>query len=169
MSENDTKPAEQENTTADDSATDEPLGEGGKRALDAEREANKSLKKELHDALAKISAFEDAQRTDEEKQQHRIKELEDELNTVRGDYSALEHRLLVTDVAAEVGLPATLAERLKGTNREELLADAKALAEMVALDGPRKPAVVPEAGQAGRTSRSTAEQFSDVMQQAFHR
>lgn len=167
MSENDTKPAEQESTTTDDSATDEPLGEGGKRALDAEREANKSLKKELHDALAKISAFEDAQRTDEEKQQHRIKQLEEQLTAAQAERQAIEHRLLANEVAAEFNLPATLSGRLQGETREELVADARALAEMVNLNGPRKPAPVPEAGRVGNANQSSEQTFSDFFSTNF--
>lgn len=159
---------DEENTNAE-SAMDEPLGEGGKRALEAEREANKNLKKELQAALARIGEFEDAQRSDEEKQQHKIKELEEELTALRSNNSTLEHQILVSEVVTEVGLPVTLAGRLKGESKEELLEDAKSLMELVVPEGPRKPAPVPEAGRVGSAARTTADQFADVMQQAFNR
>lgn len=168
MSEN-TAPEQGENTPVE-SATDEQLGEGGKRALEAEREANKNLKKELHDALARIGEFEDSQRTDEEKRQHKIAELEKQLAERDAAFSSLERKLLVSEVVAEVGLPVDLAGRLQGDDRDALLADAKQLKEMLAPEGPRKPAPVPEAGSVhGVTARSTADQFADAFSQAFNR
>lgn len=168
MSENHA-PVEGENTTVE-SAKDEQLGEGGKRALEAEREARKNLEKELREATALIEQFKDAQRSDEEKQQHKIETLEAELNQARLDKETLEHQLLVADVAAEVGLPAELAARLQGDDRESLLADAAALKALLGPEGARKPAPVPEAGRVvGDSKRSTAEQFADAFNQAFNR
>lgn len=166
MSENN-DPVEGENTTVE-SATDEPLGEGGKRALEAEREANKNLKKELHDALARIGEFEDAQRTDEEKRQHKIAELEKQLAERDSAFSALERKLLVSEVVAEVGLPVDLAGRLQGDDRDALLADAKQLKEMLAPEGPRKPAPVPEAGSTGGVRTTSEQSFADFFSTNFN-
>ncbi|WP_433658047.1 hypothetical protein ACQPW1_39735 [Nocardia sp. CA-128927] len=53
-------------------STDEGLGDGGKKALDAERQARKDAEKAQRAAEAKVKAFEDAQKTEAEKQADRL-------------------------------------------------------------------------------------------------
>lgn len=76
---------------------DEPLGPGGRRALEAERKARRVA-------------------------EARVAELERQL----ADLEAAEARRAI---AAERGLPAALVDRLQGTTREELEADADRLLE----------------------------------------
>ena len=52
-----------------------------------------------------------------------------------------EARLLRLEVGADVGLPVSLASRLQGSTKEELLADAEELMELVA---PSKPSGKPK-------------------------
>lgn len=52
-----------------------------------------------------------------------------------------EARLLRLEVGADVGLPASLASRLQGSTKEELLADAEELMKLVA---PSKPSGKPK-------------------------
>lgn len=53
------------------------------------------------------------------------------LQQIREESAAKERALLAENVAVTAGLPSSFAERLKGTTREELEADAKALAELL--------------------------------------
>lgn len=61
--------------------------------------------------------------------------------TVKEKVPALESEVLRLSVALDLGLPKELAERLKGSNREELLADAESLLRLVSTPRPtpRKP------------------------------
>lgn len=166
MSENTEQPtSEQEQVSATDT---EQLGDGGKKALEAERAARKEAEKQIRELSEKVSQFEDAGKSEAEKQEQRMEQLAAELAAATAAKSELEHRLLISEVVSEVGLPAELAERLRGDDRDALLEDAKQLKELLAPGGPRKPAPVPEAGAARGGSRSNADVFSDVLTQAFN-
>lgn len=142
---------------------DEALGEAGKKALDSERAARKEAEKRLNEAIARLEKFEDAQRTDEERRERELEKLRETVEQERKRREAVERDLLVNSVADEVGLPKDLAGRLRGADRDELLADAKELKALLAPEGPRKPAPVPEAGAGKKAKRTTAEMFADAV------
>ena len=101
---------------------DEPIEDRLKRTEDeltrvreeaaAKRVANRELKEQLKNAKT------------EDDIKAAVAEYEDKVAT-------LERQILVRDVADAVGLPAALRDRLKGETKEELEADAKALAALV--------------------------------------
>lgn len=64
-----------------------------------------------------------------------------EAHTLKAELAARDHRDLQRTVAAEHKLPESLATRLQGATREELIADAKELAKVVAA-----PAAAPTPG-----------------------
>ncbi|PSR63991.1 MULTISPECIES: hypothetical protein [Nocardia] len=107
------------------------LGEGGKNALTAERAARKAAEKARREAEAKLKAIEDANKTEEQRREERMRELEkDAAKATR--YEA----------ANAAGLPLSMAGRLVGDTLEELVADAEALkAELAGV----KPAETPPA------------------------
>jgi len=142
----------------DPQPVDEPLGEGGKRALDAERKRVAELEKQLKerdkkfeplDAIVKAirgghQGVADADKTDVERLQEQVAQLQADNEKERLGRLRLE-------VATEQGLTAQQAARLQGATREELAADAAALKALFPApepSGPRRPA--PDPTQGGR-------------------
>lgn len=106
--------------------TDEPLGAPGLAALKSEREAKAAAEKRAADAEARIKEFEDAQKTEAEKQADRLAAIERENVELRSAKTRAE-------VAAAKGVPAGL---LTGSTQEELEASADAL---IAFKGAQEP------------------------------
>lgn len=96
-------------------ADPDPLGDGGKKALEAERAARKAAEKAQREAEAKVKTFEDAQKTEAERNADRIRTLE------KDAAKALRY-----EAAAAAGIPLTSAHRLQGDTLEALTADAEA-------------------------------------------
>jgi len=102
----------------------EDLGDAGKRALAAERaRADKAEK-----ALKALQAAADERANAELSELERFKKENEEL---RGAKTASELEAIRLSVALEKGIPANLASRLQGTDRESIAADADSLAEIV--------------------------------------
>ncbi|MFE5021404.1 hypothetical protein [Streptomyces sp. NPDC056690] len=102
---------------------DEPLGEGGKRALAAEREARRDLErrlKEVEPLAAKYREIEDSQKSD-------LERLTEQLTAAEQRAQQAESDGLRMQVAAAKGLTPEQAARLQGATREELEADADQL------------------------------------------
>lgn len=101
------------------------LGDPGKAALVRERTAKTEADKALAEALAKVKAFEDAQKTDAEK-------AADALKIAQNAASEAAAKALRYEVASTKGLPLDLAQRLVGATQAELEADADKLKAQVA-------------------------------------
>lgn len=115
---------------------DGPLGETGKKALEAERAARQALEKQLAPLKPLLDALggkpgPDA-KTDLERLTERFGEYEQQVQ---------EERLarFRAEVASEKGLTPAQARRLVGTTREGLAADA----DQILLDFPTTPARTP--------------------------
>lgn len=106
------------------------LGDGGKKALDAERAARKAAEKSATDALARLKQIETAQLSDLERAQREAAEARDAL-------SALTRQALRDRVALTKGVPADLAEFLSGDTEDELAAKADVL--LARLNAPTTP------------------------------
>lgn len=106
----------------EDKPTDEPLGEGGKAALDAERKARKNAEDALKAAHAKVKEFEDLGKSEVEK-------LTGDRDGHRSRADTAERNLMRLQVGLDKGLTPAQAKRLVGTTKEELEADADELAE----------------------------------------
>lgn len=106
--------------TGDESA----LGEAGKKALDVERSARRAAEKAVADAQVKIKEFEDRDKSETQK-------ITEERDALKTENSRLAIENLRRDVALEKGIDPKAASRLVGTTREELEADADALAEVL--------------------------------------
>ena len=136
-----TEPTGADNPTNDKpEPTPEPteLGEGGKKALEAERKARRDAEarlKELEPLAAKAKELEDSNKSEIEKATERITGAETRATTA-------EERALRLEVAIEKGLTLTQAKRLIGATREELEADADELLE--SFKGPEKPSGRPK-------------------------
>lgn len=127
--------SETPNVEPEGAKPDEPLGESGLAALKSERSARAAAEKAAADALAKVKAFEDAQKTEAEKQAERLAEFERENAELKSAKTRAE-------VAAAKGVPAAL---LSGGSQAELEASADAL---IAFRGEVQPQklIVPNEG-----------------------
>ncbi len=131
-------------------ATDTPdLGDGGKKALEAERRARRQAEKAANDALAKVKAYEDAKKSDTERLAEQLEQLKAEAATAKAESLRLR-------VAAESGLPADLHEFLVGSDEDELRVKAqKLMAATAAATAPRAPA--PDPTQGAKPGQGTAQ------------
>lgn len=105
---------------------DEPLGDAGKRALVAEREASKGLKTENATLKQQLADLQNAGKTAEQKEAERIAELEKSDREKDGTLAQKDRTILQYQVAAAKGLDLEAAERLRGATKEEIEADADA-------------------------------------------
>lgn len=141
------KPAEPVEVPAVEGATpDEPLGEGGKRALVAERTRADAAEKAAAEALARVKEFEDRDKTEQQKQ-------DEALAAAKAELAELTVAKTRAEVAASKGVPAAL---LSGSTQEELEASADAL---IAFKGePQKQRlVIPNEG-GSPSGKSTPDQ-----------
>jgi hypothetical protein len=116
-----TEPTTPETTSEPTAAETTPdLGDGGKKALDAERKARREAEKAKALLEAKVKEFEDSQKSELEKAAARAEAAE----KAAAEASA---RALRLEVAAETGLPADLHEFLTGSDEESLRAQAEKL------------------------------------------
>ena len=111
----DEQPTNAEGTTPQ-AAGDEPLGEGGKRALDAERELHKQAAKEAALLRKQLEEARTASQADADEQAKQLSSVQEELAQLKAENARMA-------VSAATGVPADL---LKGPG-DDLEAWAKAL------------------------------------------
>lgn len=138
---NDGQPNGADNNTGDAPQGDasatgaDQLGDGGKKALDAERAARKA-------AEARIREFEQAASEAEKAKLGDTERLTLERDEHKSGRETAEAKALRYSVALDKGLSKTLAKRLVGKTREELEADADELLSLTGggpATGERKP------------------------------
>lgn len=124
---------------AEGAKPDEPLGEPGLAALKSEREARSAAEKQAKEALAKVKDFEDAQKTESEKQTERITEIERENAELKSAKTRAE-------VAATKQIPSELFAGPASDSPEDLAAFADVL---IAYKGETQPQklIVPNEGR----------------------
>lgn len=110
---------EQQQQGEEQRAGEEQLGDAGKRAIQAEREARAAAEKAARDAQAKLKEIEDAQKSEEQKRQEAA-------DAALKEAEAAKAKALRYEVAAAKGVPLTQAHRLQGATKEDLEADAEA-------------------------------------------
>lgn len=124
----------EENTevVADETADAADLGDAGKKALAAERGRANALEKELKAFKAEAEARANAELTELERFKKEAEEL-------RAANTRSELEAIRLSVALEKGIPANLAARLQGNDRESIAADADSLSELIGAKptGPR--------------------------------
>lgn len=116
---------------------EQPLGDGGVKALQAERA--RAAKAEA-DLKAYRQEIEDSKKSAEQKAQ-------EALTAARAQANEAATRALRYEVAAAKGLDLALAARLSGSTKEELEADADALMALI----PKAPETTPPAPPTGPT------------------
>lgn len=117
-------------TTTETQGDPAGLGDGGKKALEAERAARKAAEKSANDALARLKLIESAQLSDLERAQREATEAKDALAT-------LTRQALRDRVALTKGVPADLADFLSGDTEDEIAAKADVL--LARLNAPTTP------------------------------
>lgn len=156
------------------------LGEGGVKALQAERDARqaaeterKALQKQLDDLTAQLATATAAAdtRTDLEKQVEAMQTQLDGETAARkvAEENAAKATLaqLRSDRASAKGLPAALAKKLTGTTAAELDTEIDELLPF--LTQSRTPGYVPgEGGVVGGGSGDPAQQFAELIRNARH-
>ena len=132
MSENTTAPVEAApvEPVVEQSESADILGDGGKKALAAEREARKTAEKVAADYKTKLDQIEQASLSDLEKAQQTAKDAQDQL-------ANLTRENLRNSVALTKGVPADLAQFLTGDTEEALAAQADTL--LARLNTPTTP------------------------------
>ena len=140
-----------------DGEGDEKLGEHGMTALKNERRANKSLREQLAAANARIKEFEDRDKTDADMDvdafippsyivnEAQKLDIYKRIASLEKSNAGNAAKALRYEVAVDKQLPKVLAERLQGSTREELEADADSLLKLVNVQN--KPNVKPDPSQ----------------------
>lgn len=128
------------NETADTKdTTPGDLGDGGKNAIVAEREARKQAERQLRETQKALKEYEDRDKSELQKALERAEAAEKQ--AAEATFSALR-----TKVAAAKGVPAS---SLTGTTEDELTASAD---ELIAWRDQNKPATPPPAPKRTPTS-----------------
>ena len=143
-----------ENTEAAQSDSVEALGEGGKKALDAERKRAAEAEKQAKALQAQLDALNDAKLTETER-------LQKQLDALTSDYRAAQVDAARNRVAAEEQIPAGLVGYLAGDDESAIRESAKVLKSAIAEAAkPGTPAPDPSQGASGAgVGGSTTSQF----------
>lgn len=120
---------------------DEPLGEGGLRALQAEREENRTLRQQMKEIQAKLDAA-DAEKLS--KEELLTKQLNEANNRVRQYEQEKELSRIREKIADDTGVPAKLLAGV-GSDEDSIKAFAATLSEHL-KEQPRRPDPNPHAG-----------------------
>lgn len=139
------------------------LGEGGIKALHAERKARADAEKRATEMAKRIEEFEAAQRTEAENLAHERDKALAELEAERKARADAERAVIAREVVAEMGLPVELAGRIQGDDREAMLEDARVFAAIAKANEPSRPAPIGAVGNGNHAPLSTAELFSNAI------
>lgn len=147
-----------ENETSDS----EVLGEGGKKALQAEREARAAAEKRLSEVEASLQSARDAHSAE-------VAELKEQVEAANAAVSAVSLERDRTAVAFKAGLPADLVQFLRGDTVEELEESAQTLSAHLVKEqaaGVPKPDLS-QGAKGEAVAASTAEQFAAFAEAAL--
>lgn len=123
---------------------DEPLGAGGIKALQAERDAREAAEKAAADALARVKEFEDRDKSEEQKRA-------EEAERLRAEIADLTRAKTLAEVANSAGVPAEILAGPKSGSAEDVEAYAASLSKWRGTQERVKSApVVPTIGQTPR-------------------
>lgn len=150
-----------EATTQGDPA-DEPLGEPGKKALQAERERAKTLEKQLNEATAKLTEIEKAQLSELERAQADAQEAREV--AAKATAEALRFRIAakhkISDEDAELFLT--------GTDEESLTKQAERLVERTPDKTNTPKPDLTQGGTGDSAPRTPSQAFADAVSSVLH-
>ena len=125
-------PAETEAAAEVDAPDTQELGDGGKKALQAERDARKAAEKANAELNARLKEFEDSKLSDLERAQKEAADNAAELARLRSEN-------VRNKVAIDKGIPADLVEFLTGDTEGDIAAKADLLLARLNTPGTPKP------------------------------
>ncbi|MGW0043469.1 hypothetical protein [Rhodococcus sp. NPDC003348] len=143
-------PAGTEGATGAGSDDDEPLGEGGKKALVAERNRANAAEQQIADLQRKLREHDDAKLTEDQRRQRDADERLTENGQLKERNGSLEQENQRLRAALDAELPKDWADRIRGATPEEMAADAKAIKAQ--LKGPNDGDHTPGVGASGGDS-----------------
>lgn len=128
------------------------------------RQENAAKRNELKTVSGELKTYQDKDKTEQQKLADRIQEAESAAATAAA--TALRY-----EVAAEKGLPLSLAARLQGGNKDELSADADKLKAEFRIEGGNAggPAGGPSFDGGARRSVNRPKSMNDLVRQATGR
>ena len=133
MSEATTEPTAEAQAPAEAEAPNpQELGDGGKKALSAERDARKAAERTAAELSARLKSFEDANLSELERTKKAAEESAAELASLRKEN-------VRSKVALAKGVPADLIEFLTGDSEEDVAAKADLLMARLSAPGTPKP------------------------------
>lgn len=95
----------------------------------ANKAAEKKFQKTVEELTAKISSYEEAQLSAEEKKDKRLTELESQLEEATDRYTKLERARTVESLARDMGLPEKFWSRVQGSTDDEIISDINDMLE----------------------------------------
>jgi len=154
-----TEAATEDAATEDQPSTPE-LGDAGKKAIQAEREARKAAEKSASELAAKLKAFEDANLSEIERANKAAEESAAEL-------AALRQENMRNSVALAKGVPAELIDFLTGSTEEEVSAKADLLLSKLNTPTTPKPDLS-QGAKGGDKKGTTGDQFAAFFNENLH-
>ena len=155
MSEATTEPTTDAPATPDAEVTEsQELGDGGKKALSAEREARKAAERTAAEYAAKLKEIEDANLSELERTKRAAEESAAELARLRSEN-------VRNKVAIDKGVPADLIEFLTGDTEDAIAAKADVL--MARLNTPGTPKPDPSQGAKGEGAALNGDPLLDTL------
>jgi hypothetical protein len=107
---------------------DTSLGDSGREALDKERTARREADRQLAEARRQVAQLQDAGKDENERRRSELERAQERIGELEGQQRDRDLLDLKREVADELHLPASLAQRLVGDDRRSLKADAQKLA-----------------------------------------
>lgn len=155
MSEATTEPTAEATAPAEGEAVEsQELGDGGKKALQAEREARKAAEKANAELAARLKEFEDSKLSELERAKKEAEESANELARLRSEN-------IRSKVAIDKGIPADLVEFLTGDTEGDIAAKADLL--MTRLNTPGTPKPDPSQGAKGEAAALNGDPLLDTL------
>ena len=153
---------------------DAGLGDEGKAALEKERDARRDAERTAAQLRDRLNELQDAGKSDVERTQSQLRRAQDELTKanervaeLQGDIERRELDTLKAKIAAEEGLPGSVAKRLSGKDAREIRADAKSLREELQAGTPVGDLGLGRGGAASGTRRGQT--MNDMIREAAGR
>lgn len=103
------------------------------KTLEAIKKAQAGSDSKVLDLLKENEALKKEKMTAQEKAEYERKQSEDRIAQKDRELQEREIKLLKVDIIAELELPKDAIDRIRGSNRDELYADAKAFKEMLSV------------------------------------
>lgn len=137
--------------------TDEPLGEGGVKALRSERKRAGEAEKRAQAAEARLKELADAEKSELERAQERARELEAKVQQYEGEKTRNDLR---SRVLATKNVPSEWADFVTGDSEDEMNAAADRILRNLGVgDGPRMHPTKGTPGGSLEAGREAAKNF----------